>query len=181
MTNNLSGIILAGGKSSRMGTNKAFVLFQNRRMIDWSYEKLTPFTSSILVSSNSNIPDMDARIIPDIFPDKGPLGGLYASLLASESEWNLLIPCDVPLVPVELFKQMLPFCNSQQAVIPKLPNGNLEPLVAVYNRNIIPVLEQMILTNDFKLMNLFSKIHVHYFPVEDPSIFKNINAPSDLL
>lgn len=176
-----TGIILAGGKSSRMGVNKALVLFQNQRMIDIASAKLARFADTILVSSNEPIPDFDGQRVPDVIFEIGPLGGLFSCLNVSATEINLVIPCDVPLLPASLYEQLWPLASAFDVVIPRLPDGKLEPLIGFYKKSTLAAMEEMIAANDFKLLHLFNKVNTYYFDIQETGIFKNVNTPNDLL
>ncbi len=179
--NNLTGIILAGGKSSRMGENKALVLFQNRRMIDIAREKLINYTDILLVSSNKPIPEFEGQLVPDVVSEIGPIGGLYSCLQESATELNMVIPCDVPLLPASFYEQLLPHTTNYDVVIPRLPDGKLEPLIGFYKKSNLIVIEQMIATHDYKLIHLFDKVQTYYLDIQETYMFKNVNTPTDLL
>ncbi len=179
--NKITGIVIAGGKSSRMGQNKALIKYGSIRLIDNAIEILQNFTQNILISSNVSIQNVSYPIISDEFKNIGPIGGLYSSLKESKSELNIIIPCDVPNVNIGLYNKMIELCVDVDAVIPELPNGKLEPLIACYKKKILPIIDESICNNDYKLVNLLLKIKVRYIDVLDIEQFKNINSPEDLL
>jgi molybdopterin-guanine dinucleotide biosynthesis protein A len=177
----VSGIILAGGKSSRMGTSKAEMLYKNQRLIDISISIIAPLVSEVLVSSNKAIPNIKNTMVPDIFENIGPMGGLYSCLKQSNTDINLLIPCDVPLVSTTFYKSMLEKIGSFDAVIPRYANGKLEPLIGVYQTHTIQPMYEQIKRQDYKLVNLLAKIKVCFFEIPKSADLKNMNYPSDLL
>ena len=98
----ITGIILAGGKSSRMGTDKGFVLYKNKSFVQHIIEALQPLVTEIIIVSNN--PDYDVfgiKRVNDIIENAGPLAGVYTGLHYSETENNLVISCDVPLINSE--------------------------------------------------------------------------------
>jgi len=181
MMNKITGIVIAGGKSTRMKHNKALIVYNKIRLIDNAIAIIDPFVSNLLVSSNEFIPAINYRIIKDEISNIGPIGGLLSCLKYSENELNIIIPCDTPHVSPHIYSLLIEKSENVDAVIPQLPNGKLEPLVACYKKSIIPVIEELINRGDYKLVNLFSKIKVKYLQIEDVLQFKNINTPEDLL
>jgi len=132
-----SGIILAGGKSSRMGTNKAELLYQGMPLLQWQTEKLRSLgLPEVLVSGEGQ------NMIPDDFPGKGPLGGLYSTLRSASGKQCLVLPVDVPLITVAALEQLL---QAHRGGITLLClQGRPEPLIGVYDsclaEAILPIL-----------------------------------------
>ncbi len=181
LTKNVTGIILAGGKSSRMGSNKALMLYNSQRLIDSSISILAPLVSEGLVSSNEFIPNINYRIVPDIIPNLGPIGGLYSCLGESTTDINMVIPCDVPLVSTVFYEWMLAKIGSYDAVIPRYVDGKLEPLIGVYHKNAVQKMAEQIKLQDYKLVHLLEKLKVYYIEIPESVDLKNINFPTDLL
>lgn len=178
---NITGIVIAGGKSSRMGTNKALIKYNGKMLIEHTISIIQPLVTKIIISSNVSILKSKYQNIADTIIGIGPIGGLYSSMLESDTELNLIIPCDVPHVKTELYQQLIENSHNVDAVIPRLPNGKLEPLVASYNKSILPIIEHSINNGDYKLINLLSRLNVKYIDVVDEEQFKNINTPNDIL
>lgn len=177
----ITGIVIAGGRSSRMGQNKALIQYNGVRLIDNAIKMLINFTDIVLVSSNEELKYIQYPIIEDEFDNLGPIGGLYSCLLASKTDCNLVIPCDVPNISVNLYRELLGDCEKYDAVIPVLPDGKYEPLVACYNKSILPLIEDAIRAIDYKMVNLINRANVKFVRVDDTKQFKNINTPDDLL
>lgn len=181
INNPITGIVIAGGKSSRMHTNKALINYHGIRLIDNAIQVIEDVSSEILVSSNIPIDKISYPIVIDEIPDIGPIGGLYSCLLASRTEQNVIIPCDVPNLNAELYQLLIKNAENVDAVIPRLPNGKVEPLVAFYKKSILPIIKLSIDNKDYKLVNFLSKINVKFIDIEDIRMFKNLNSPEDLL
>jgi molybdopterin-guanine dinucleotide biosynthesis protein A len=164
-----------------MGTNKALILYNGRRLIDWTIDKIKPLTNSMLISSNSPISNLSEKLIADTYKEIGPIGGLHACLAESETDWNLIIPCDMPNIDVSIYKELLKNRTGVLAVIPIHSNGKLEPLVGLYHKSIGSIVEAQIANGDYKLVNLLNKMAVCYIEVDAPEVFKNMNYPSDLV
>ena len=181
----IGGIILAGGKSSRMGQDKALLDFQGKRLIDYAIDLLSPICSGLLISVNQpGYEQFGFEIVADHFKGCGPIGGLHAALRASKYDWNLVVSCDTPFLSQKLFDLLLQSKDGCQAVIPKHENG-VEPLVALYHKNLGGFLEQKILQGDFKLQKLIREQKVNFLDVSDllndhPNLFNNLNSPADM-
>lgn len=135
---NITGIILAGGKSSRMGMDKGFILYEGKPFVNHIIDALKPLVKDILIVSDH--PQYDAlgyKRIKDILPEAGPLSGLCSGLLKSESHLNLVLSCDIPLITSEILEKLLnAYKEGTNAVVCKV-NNKVMPLVALYNRPIL--------------------------------------------
>ncbi len=180
----ITGFVLAGGKSSRMGQDKALLEFQGQSLLAHMLKLITPFCSNTFISANNlEYQSFGADLIPDVYQGKGPISGIFSALSASCSDWNLIVSVDVPLVNPELLQYLVDSRNSYDAVVPVHLHGN-EPLIALYHRCVIPALQEMIEMKDFKLTNLFPHINTNYldcnFLVEKyPQLFLNLNRQED--
>ena len=181
MYKNLTAIIIAGGKSSRMGQNKSLILYKGTRLIDNAIHLMENFTQNLLISSNADISTISYPIIADEFTEIGPISGLYTCLKTSKTELNLIIPCDVPYIKPFIYQKLLENSDGYDAVIPRLPNGKIEPLVACYKKAVLPVVLGQINLEDYKMVNLLDKLNANYIDFEHAEQFKNMNTPNDLL
>ncbi len=180
----ISGFILAGGRSRRMGTDKAMLPIENQSLLKRMISRIEPFCESVAISGQN--PDYliyKLEMISDVFSDCGPISGLYSVLNYTSTEWNLVVSVDVPFVNEELIRYLLINATEYDCVIPQHDSG-VEPLVGLYNRRILPVLDEMIKAGNFKLMNLLAKVHTRYLNcnnlIQDyPRLFFNINRPGD--
>lgn len=180
----ISGFILAGGKSRRMGTDKAFLLVREEPLLKRMISLVEPFCNEITISGqNSDYKSFNVNMIPDVFSGCGPISGLYSSLKHSSFDWNLIVSVDVPFVNEELIRFLISNAVECECVIPEHHAG-IEPLVGMYNKNILPVIERMIKIGDYKLMNLLSKLNTRYVDCnnlirKNPRLFFNVNRPQD--
>ena len=180
----ITGIIIAGGKSSRMGTDKAFVNYNNKTLIEYAVSVINPVVDTIIISSNKPNKIKGFKVVSDIYKNIGPVAGLYSCLKVTQTEANIIIPCDTPKLTTVLYKQLLTEYQKQKnivAVVPRLPDGKIEPLIGVYSKSILFEIENSIAVGDYKLVNLLSKINTKYIDITDIEQFKNINTPADLL
>ncbi|HLN52452.1 MAG TPA: molybdenum cofactor guanylyltransferase [Lentimicrobium sp.] len=182
-----TGIILAGGKSSRMGMDKGLVLYRGKPLITYSINLLSPFCKRILLSASIVVYDhLGLERVTDEFNNYGPMAGLYSCLRKSTTEINICLPCDVPEIPVEVIATLIEAAkeNPGKCIVPLTPLP--EPLIAVYPLNVISVIEGLISRNEFKMTRIFDLFPVKYIPFEEFSlkdnkdIFMNINNRKDL-
>lgn len=184
---NLTGIILAGGQSSRMGSEKGLVIFQGKPLIRYALDVLSPLCDEILISTNSeSYNSLGYKVIPDKIAGIGPMGGIYSCLIISKNDLNLVLSCDMPYITDEIFRLLLE--NMGQAVIsiPWYKDEYYEPLCGVYHKDVISSLLSYIKKNNFKLPNLFKEIAFaplnvsNLNPPLSSNYFFNINKPDDL-
>lgn len=176
----ITGIVIAGGKSSRMGSNKALLEYAGQRFIDNAIGTIKPLCDELMVSSNVAIANLDYPVVSDCYDSIGPMGGLQSCLHQSLNEINALIPCDVPKVTISHYRKLLSHLELNDAVIARHTDGKVEPLIAIYRKSILPMLEQQIQLKDYKMMHLLKKLKVAYVDFSNSDAFKNVNFPKDL-
>ncbi len=185
---NLTVVIQAGGKSSRMGRDKSFVLFQGRPMIESIKDKVTSLGAETIIISNNPAPYeyLGLRIYSDIYPDVGPLGGIFTALKAARHDHLLVVACDMPWLNRKLLGYLVSLKKTADVVVPRWDKYP-EPLHAVYNKNCIHPIEQRIRNNDLKITGFFADVQVHFVDRADIArfdpqgrSFTNVNRPEDL-
>jgi len=183
----VTGIILAGGASSRMGKDKGLCEFQGKALINYAIDVLTPICGKILISSNNVVEyqKFGYQVVIDEHKNIGPMGGIYSSLRKSSTKHNLIISCDTPFLSTQLLEYILDNFNNYDIVVPVHGNSFIEPLAAYYSTNIIPNLESSIKRNNYKLINFFNvvkhkSIKVDSMPGFSKELFRNFNTPGDL-
>ncbi len=183
-----AGILLAGGKSSRFGSNKALAAFQDKPLISHAGELLSSLFSEILLVTNSpeTYEFLGWPMTGDIFPGAGPLAGIHAALKKVASPQIFVVGCDMPLVQERLVRLLCQESTDCDAVVPELAKG-LEPLCAVYRKSCLPVVEQNLKEGRCKLHRLFEQVCTKKIPEEilrqaDAGLisFENINRLTDL-
>ena len=184
----VTGIVLSGGASSRMGKDKGLCEFRGKALITYAIEALLPLCDSILISSNNvdNYQELGYQVVADEHKGIGPIGGIYSSLKKSLTKHNLIISCDTPFLNTQLLKFVLDNSDNYDVVVPEHSNSFIEPLAAYYSSDIINQIEISIKRNDYKLMNLFNEvkfksINVDSIPGFSNKLFRNLNTPDDLL
>ena len=179
--NRITGIILAGGQSSRMGTDKALISLNGKKLIEYSIAVMREICQHILISANNPVyRDFGYPVVSDNFPGIGPLAGLEACLRFSQTRINLIAPCDAPFLSADLFKNILSHNSLHDAVVPVQKNGNIEPLTAYYSKEIHPTLIRQINQGDYKMQNLLKLVNTKYIVLNDNNLLNNLNTPNDL-
>ena len=183
--------ILAGGKSSRMGTDKGLVHLDGVALVERIACQVLDITSNIFVVTNriSEYRKFGYPMVSDVFPDIGPLGGLYTALKYDEHEYTLILSCDMPFVNQALLLYMFDNIEEYDAVVPRLsPNAHPEPLRAIYHKRCREHMLDAIRLGMRKAISFFDKIDVRYIEraeieAVDPGAgsFFNTNTPEDLL
>lgn len=174
-----TGLILAGGKSSRMGQNKALLQLEGKSLLQWQTEKLRQLgVGEILISAPKELSLPGIRTIPDHYRDCGPIGGLHAGLAAASCGCCLVIGVDWPLVPAWSLSAL---CRAHEGGVTILRHpGGEEPLLGVYDRTTAPLLEQMILQGVYAVRALERYIPVRCWDYSGPEeMLCNCNSPED--
>lgn len=182
----ITGIVLAGGKSSRMGADKGLLLFRGKPLVTWTTELLGGFCHRILISSNNKDYEVFGyQVVEDVYKDSGPMSGIASCLAVSESEVNLVLTCDMPFVDATVIEALIQQSGSGMFVVPLDERGFAEPLCGIYLKSTLPLIESSIRTGAFKMTSLFSKGGVKYLRTDeyskpfDSRWFTNINTPGE--
>ncbi len=189
---NASCIILAGGKSIRLGYDKVLEEVGNRSLLEQVISRIESICSDIIIvtAGDRNFPQLAShprlKVVSDIFPGRGSLGGIYTGLVTSDSFYNLVIACDMPFLNQQLLRYMIEVSDGFDFVIPRI-NGLFEPLHAVYSKNCVAPTEFIIKQGRKVIIELFNFVKVRYVEAEevdrfDPQhlSFFNINTKEDL-
>jgi molybdopterin-guanine dinucleotide biosynthesis protein A len=187
----MTSIILAGGKSSRLGQNKALQVIDGKSLIQWVVDRLARVSTEIIIVTARGEPipcssAVDIKTVADTYPEKGPLVGIYSGLIAASSSQAVVVGCDTPFLSTGLLQYMTQICPTCDVVVPRI-GDKLEPLCAVYSKNCSGAIQGLLEQNEFRIDKLFSMVKVKY--VEDDEInrfdpehlsFFNINSQADL-
>ena len=181
---NISAFILCGGKSSRMGTEKGLVNYNNKAFIQLVIDAIEPITTNIfLVTDNQEYTDFNYPLVADIYKNKGPVGGIFSALDRSETENNLILSCDIPKISTTVIKNYL--INNildQKDVIFLSDDKNIYPLIGIYNKSVKPKFSEAISSNRIKLLSLLNELNCQVIKVNprDFESLKNINTQDEL-
>lgn len=193
----MTGIVLAGGKSSRMGHNKALMEWQGQTLIERTLQVLRSVFSEVLISANDPVlyESLGERIIPDRYLNRGPIGGLYSSLQEAQFEYAFFVACDMPFLSADIIRFLANFtgCNSDRqsskesespVVVPDV--DRLHPLHAFYPKGCLPLIEKKLKANRLKLLELYGEYPVLTIRKEEFQVFPqieryfyNVNTPEE--
>lgn len=189
MSSQFSVIIIAGGESSRMGTNKAFVKLGGRPLIEHVLERVAPLgqDETLLIT---NRPDeylhLDLPMYSDVLPDKGALGGIYTAIHYSQYDHALVVACDMPFVNTALLEYMLSLRAGFDVVVP-IVDRHPQGLHAIYSKNCLGPIRQRLETNHLKVIGFYDDVRVRYLepaeyqPIDPQGLsFFNVNTPDEL-
>ncbi len=187
----MTSIILAGGKSLRLGRSKALQVIEGKSLIQWVVDRLAILSTEIIIATahGEAIPCSSAariKTVADIYPGKGPLVGIYSGLIASSSSQAIVVGCDTPFLSVGLLEYMTQLGSTFDVVVPRI-GKKVEPLCAVYSKSCLVPMQGLLEQSELKISELFSMVKVKY--VEEDEInrfdpehlsFFNINSQADL-
>jgi len=185
----VTGVIQAGGRSTRMGGEpKALITVGGRRIIERVISVVAPAVDDLLVVTNT--PDLYAFLripmVPDAFPDHGSLGGIYSGLQAASGEAAFTVACDMPFVSPAVVRAVVACAGQADVVIPRA-GGQLQALHALYAKACLPRIEERLRAGRLKITGFFEYVSVFEIPEEelgrldDPiRSFMNVNTPEEL-
>lgn len=181
----VTGIILAGGKSSRMGREKGLIELNGKMFIQHVVDALRPLVDEIIiVANNSEYDKLGYKVLADQIKDCGPMGGIYTGLSASKTQKNIVLSCDIPDVSPKLLRQLLFQSENFEVTIP-VHNGWSEPLCAVYDRSCAGKLKELLEKKEFKMRDALKNMNANYINMVPGECFSeadlvNINTPEEL-
>ncbi len=179
--NGLSAILLAGGRSSRMGRDKAALSFRGISLLEWQVQKLRRLDIQDVMLSGFHDPVAGIRIISDEYPGRGPLGGLHACMKKAANPDCLVLSVDMPLVPVKALAGLAQVHRENRAAVTLLRHGDkLEPLVGVYQSKLFRTAEPLLKGEDTAVRRLLDETGFHLMDwTGDEALFLNCNTPED--
>ena len=188
----ITSIVLAGGKSTRLGREKALETIVGESLIERVIRRVAPLSTEVIVVMRPEQPRFPlpaqpmVKTVTDLYPGKGSLGGIYSGLYNSSSFHNLVVACDMPFLNMALLRYLIELCSNFDVVIPTV-GGNLEPLHSVYSKNCLAPIEALLKQDKLRIVDFFPSVRVRYVDeVEvdrfDPQhlSFFNINTEEDL-
>lgn len=172
-----AGFVLAGGASSRMGSDKALLDWYGQPMLIHVAGIVRQATPAVtLVGSQAKYSGLGFPVVEDKDTGLGPLAGICAALAITQADWNLIVACDMPYLNPELLKRLL-----NQAELSNsdclMPTG--QPLCAVYHKRCFPVMDQALSSGVRKVRQALEGLRVELFEVEQALYFQNLNSPED--
>ena len=184
----IAAVILAGGKSSRMGKDKALLNLGKQKMIEYVLEEIRDVFKDILIIGSPESYDFPGvPVEPDIIPGRGPLSGIHAGLIHTGKDYVFVTACDMPFVNKKLIQYMInKLDNKYDVLIPRVGEF-MEPLFALYGKRCIAPIEENLNAGRYKVLDFLPKVRVNYiYPeeinafVEPEKVFFNVNTPQEL-
>ncbi len=185
-TSTCGAVILAGGHSRRMGTCKALLKLDGKTMLERTAEQLACFDEVLLSANDPALgAGLEVRIVPDIWRECGPLGGLHAALAATQKDALFCVPCDLPRFTAELPRMLLERMEPEaDAILCRDGAGRLHPLCGIYRRRVCPVLEEQLSQGRRRMTDLTEKLRCQILETGGllpDSVFWNMNTPESYL
>lgn len=174
-----SGFVLAGGRSKRMGREKALLPYRGKTLVEHVASAVREAAGSVtLIGEPAKFGHFGLPVIADSVPSCGPAGGIYTALRETATDWNLILACDMPGISPEILRELLREAETTECscVAATVSDGQPEPLCAVYHRRSLPVLGRAIQNNRLKMRDLLDEIGWAPVPVA-PEALANVNTP----
>lgn len=187
----MAAIVLAGGRSTRLGQDKAFVTLDGMTLLEAVLRVLQQVESGIILVTNEpekyrSFAAVGMTVTRDEVPHQGPLGGILAGLAATSDPLNVVVPCDAPLIRPALLKYLLEAAEDHDAVVPTV-DGRPEPLVAAYTNRCIEPMRRHLAAGERRVVSFFDELNVYYVPSDILDVydrerlsFFNVNTKEDL-
>ena len=185
-TMNITGVVLSGGKSSRMGEDKGLILLKNKPLAQYVIEVLAPSCNNLIISANSSkYKRFGLTCINDKIKGIGPIGGMHAVMQSYPSDYYFFVSCDMPHANTNLVSELIEKSQGYEIVVPQHSGGKIEPLFGLYAASVLQKIEKHIVNKNFKLMDLLKECNTYFYQIQDqvmqqnPNMFKNYNTTSD--
>ena len=183
----ITAFVLAGGRSSRMGSDKALLSFGDQTLLQRSLKTASALAPTVCIVGSTDRYQPFGDVIEDIYPGCGPLGGIHAALAATRTELNLILSVDMPLMSAEFLGWLVQEAmTTQHVIIVPQAAGGYQPLCATYRRGAAAAAEQALKAGDYKVDHLFSRVPTRIITEQEivaagfsPEIFRNINTPEE--
>lgn len=184
----MTAIILAGGKSSRMGQDKALIKVDGMPLVKRQIILLKRIFKKIIIVANGSkkYRFRGVKMVTDIIPNQGPLGGIYTGLATSNSFYNFVLACDMPFINEALIRYMIKNRDNYDVLIPRI-DGKFHPLFGIYSKNCIPIMEKAVRKDKLNVSTIFPKVKTGFISRKEIKRFDkqllslvNINTKEDL-
>jgi molybdopterin-guanine dinucleotide biosynthesis protein A len=187
MHSQVTGYVLAGGKSSRMGTNKALLTLNGKPLVEHTKNILTSVCETVFILGARELYGSFGECYEDVYRDCGPLAGIHAALLNSQTQWSLITAVDTPFITPELLNYLMERAQDSSAMVttPCIA-GQVQPLCTVFFRSFLPIAEAALNAGKYKVEPLFPKeqtlivteVDLNQFALA-ADMFENLNTPED--
>jgi len=188
----ITAFILSGGNSSRMRTNKSFLVIDGKPLIQRLTELLDSIFPVVMISSNEPklYEFLGKKIIKDIFPNRGPLSGIHSALNFTTSNRNFIISCDMPFISSELIKYIIDFKSDSEVMLPGY-EARIQQLCGIYLKSVLPIVENLLVESgeqnsrlEGSIFELLDRVTAEFISVDKlnfyhQNLFLNINTLED--
>ena len=176
-----SAIIIAGGKSSRMKSDKKYLKINETILLDKVVSQMEELFSDVIISTspNSGVNSGKIKVVIDEFVDRGPLSGILSGLRGSKNDNNFIIAVDIPEISPELISEMYTYSEDYEIVVPESGKNKIEPLFGFYNKSIIPVIRKNLLMGENKILKIFDETETKIIRMRNRNWLFNINTEED--
>ncbi|MGA8311606.1 MAG: molybdenum cofactor guanylyltransferase [Terriglobales bacterium] len=183
----VTAFVLAGGKSSRMGRDKAFLQLEGRTLLSLALEAASAVAASVWIVGNAAKFAAFAPVVEDMYAERGPLAGIHAALAATATDLNLIMAVDLPFIHSDFLQYLISQARESPAIVivPKA-DGGLQPLCAVYRRHFAEVAERALRAGKNKIDSLFAEVNARIIEPEEleqngfqQEMFRNLNTEQD--
>lgn len=184
----ISAFVLAGGQSSRMGTDKAFVVLDGRTLLAHALDLVKLVTSNVHILGSRAPFEAFGAVVEDQFPNCGPLGGIHAALRSSSAQLNLILAVDMPFVRAEFLDCLAGLAQTSSAMV-TVPRaaGNWQPLCAIYRTPFADIAETALQQGRNKIDPLYREVEVQVIEESEierkgfsSDMFRNLNTPQEV-
>jgi molybdopterin-guanine dinucleotide biosynthesis protein A len=180
----ITGIVLAGGESSRMGRNKALLPLGGRPLIEIASTMMQEVFEHVCIIADDEVPYrfLNLPVLPDLMKKSGPLGGIHAGLAGCSPGAVFALACDTPFIPADLIRFLMNHHTGTPATVARQSTG-IHPLCGIYERRALPIIEQFLAGGSFKLLDILDALDTSYVDITDDlpfyraDLFQNINDP----
>ena len=180
MSDPVAGFVLAGGRSTRMGRDKALLDWNGETLVELALRKLRAVCAEVAIAGGGADLARFGRVIPDETPGLGPLGGIVAALEQSAYEWNLFLAVDMPFVPEEALRALIAAAGGREMILLAQADGYVQPLCGMYSRRALPVLRRELEAGRLKLKDAAAATgSCGYLQIGTESWFQNLNTPDN--
>ena len=185
----LTAFILAGGRSARMGTDKAFVVFDGRTLLARALDLARSLTADVCIVGDPAKFASLGSVVEDLFPGCGPLAGIHAALRSSQTDLNLILAVDTPFLTPALLEYLIGRARDSGAAMATVPRTTRgwQPLCAIYRRDFASLAEKGLRAGRYKIDALFAEAQAQVISEVElqsagfsPDLFSNLNTPEDL-
>ena len=176
-----AGFVLVGGRSSRMGCDKALLPSGARTLVEQIADSVRQAVGNVtLIGDPEKYASLGLPVIADAVKGRGPMGGIYTALLHSKADWSLVVACDMPGLAPDFLRALIQAAGrSPQSCLVCEGSGGIEPLCAAYHRRLLPALESALEYKQLKMKDFVLQQNPGRWPVADVSALRNINTPEE--